>query len=216
LGKNMKKLWAATLLWPSMALAQGEAVSTLTPATPPPQAITSMRPHSCVHYYPAAVQKAHISGKTQVGFTIETDGSISNPTIMQSSGNADLDSAALSCVKTWRYKPALQNNNPVAVPWNATIEWDADAAPPPASCADFYSGPPVDLGKIDGTTEVKARVVRGALAQVSVETSSGNADLDFAALKCISAWPVQHASFVAIVKVRWGDLLPPEKRVDAK
>jgi TonB family protein len=212
----MRTLLTAILLWPSLALAQSETVSTHTPAPPPPQAITSMRPHSCVQYYPAAAQRDHISGKTEVGFTIETDGSISNPTIVKSSGNADLDNAALSCVKYWHYKPALQNGQPIAVPWNGTIEWEADAAPQPATCAEFYSGPPVDLSKIGGTTEVKALVRSGAIAQVSIETSSGDSQLDYAALRCVSAWPVQHASFVSMVKVRWGDLLPPEKRIDAK
>jgi hypothetical protein len=118
-------------------------------------------------------------------------------------------------VKPWHYKPALQHGKSIAVPWTATIEWDPDGSVQPQSCADFYDGPPIDLSKIDGVTEVRAQVVRGAIARISVQSSSGNADLDFAALKCVSAWPVQHGTFVTNVKVRWADFLPREKRTDA-
>jgi protein TonB len=86
-------------------------------------------PHLCRNYYPPAVAAAHIGGKTIVRFTITAEGLVSDPVIVASSGNAELDEASLTCVHDWRYRPALKDGQPLAVPWKAEIVWRAPAPP---------------------------------------------------------------------------------------
>lgn len=81
--------------------------------------------HSCREYYPEDAIKAGIGGLTQVRFFITTEGKVRDPAITVSSGNASLDEASLTCVKHWRYRPALKNKEPVEVPWKALIRWSA-------------------------------------------------------------------------------------------
>src|SRR5436305_9514415 len=121
-------------------------------------AVTTMRPHGCTGLYPQAARKVNASGTTTVRFVIGTDGNISQPSVDKSSGNADLDQAALACVTQWHYIAARQNGVPVAVPWVAKVIWNPDEAEAPKSCADFYAGPPVAFDQIDGTTEIKAQI----------------------------------------------------------
>ncbi len=87
------------------------------------------RPHVCTQVYPLAEAQAGIGGRTAVEFRIKTDGSTDQIHVVQSSGNGNLDKAAVLCVSTWRYKPAMQNGVPIEVPWKAEVQW---AAPPPA------------------------------------------------------------------------------------
>lgn len=100
------------------------------PAPPKPAGITAPvsigRPHACpsARWYPPVAERLGHEGTTTVGFTVEADGSISNPTILKSSGYDDLDSAAVRCVNSWSaYKPAMQNGTPVAVKTSALIKW---------------------------------------------------------------------------------------------
>lgn len=144
-------------------------------------------------------------------FVIGTDGNISQPSVDKSSGNADLDQAALACVTQWHYIAARQNGVPVAVPWVAKVIWNPDEAEAPKSCADFYAGPPVAFDQIDGTTEIKAQISRGVIARVTVESSSGNKELDYAALKCVATWATHPGTYGANAVVRWKELLAKPK-----
>ncbi|HEY1632968.1 MAG TPA: energy transducer TonB [Rhizomicrobium sp.] len=95
------------------------------PAVTSPAAVG--RPHVCPQakwYPPLALRLSH-EGTTILAFTVNTDGTISNISVAQSSGHEELDQAAVSCAQSWsNYKPALQNGQPVAVPWKATVRWN--------------------------------------------------------------------------------------------
>ena len=45
--------------------------------------------------------------------TVATDGSVERLELAQTSGNRDLDRAALEAVRRWRFKPATQGGQPV-------------------------------------------------------------------------------------------------------
>jgi periplasmic protein TonB len=97
-------------------------------ATPPvqkPAGITAPasigRPHECQHAYPAIAVRLNQQGTVLLSFKILTDGSVSDVTVAQSSGYDSLDSAAVSCAQNWRYKAAIQNGEPVEVPWKASV-----------------------------------------------------------------------------------------------
>ncbi|MGH6871156.1 MAG: energy transducer TonB [Rhizomicrobium sp.] len=95
------------------------------PAISSPAAVG--RPHNCpqAKWYPSLAVRLNHEGTTTLGFTVNTDGSISDVHVVNSSGHEELDQAAVQCASSsWsNYKPALQNGQPVAVPWKATVQW---------------------------------------------------------------------------------------------
>jgi periplasmic protein TonB len=84
------------------------------------------RPHTCpqMKWYPPQAIRLNHEGTTTLSFTVGTDGSISNITVANSSGHDELDQAAVSCAAGWTYKPAIQNGQPVAVPWKTSVRWN--------------------------------------------------------------------------------------------
>jgi len=125
---------------PDINLAQTQTAPTITQVTtitppPPPKEVPKPqappisapasvgRPHECQSKYPPLAIRLGHSGTVGLAFTIEPDGSVSNPRVTESSGHDELDSAAMSCATGWRYKPAIQNNQPVAVPWQSRVTY---------------------------------------------------------------------------------------------
>jgi len=88
--------------------------------------------HFCGPDYPAAAKAAHATGTTSVHFFITAEGKVRDPGIETSSGNTDLDAAALECVKYWRYRPAVKDNLPIEAPWKANIQWSLPEPETPA------------------------------------------------------------------------------------
>jgi len=81
------------------------------------------RPHFCGNQYPSISLRLGEEGTTTLGFRIGTDGSVVDPHITNSSGSQRLDNAAIECVSSWRYRAAVQNGQPVEVPWQANVVW---------------------------------------------------------------------------------------------
>lgn len=53
--------------------------------------------------YPASARRRGVEGTPKVAFYVDSDGNVSNPQLVQSSGDADLDAAALRQVSRWKY-----------------------------------------------------------------------------------------------------------------
>ena len=53
--------------------------------------------------YPASARRRGVEGTPKVAFYVDRDGNVSNPQLVQSSGDADLDAAALKQVTRWKY-----------------------------------------------------------------------------------------------------------------
>ena len=115
------------------------------------------------------------------------DGSVKDVTVSQSSGNADLDAASVTCVRGWQYKPATRGGVPVEAAWQAAVRWAMHANGPNAplfGCAKFAPGgmmvPPhpttVSFGVGDD----------GVTHHVTVAQSSGIAAWDRAAVNCVA------------------------------
>jgi TonB family protein len=81
------------------------------------------KPQGCANYYPRAEALAGITGRTVVKFMVTETGEVQDPVVETSSGDSHLDEAALRCVATWRYRPAVKDGKPVAVPLTATIKF---------------------------------------------------------------------------------------------
>ncbi|HEY4115350.1 MAG TPA: energy transducer TonB [Rhizomicrobium sp.] len=100
---------------------------TPAPTKPAPPAITSPasvgRPHECQSKYPPLAVRLNHQGKVTLGMTIEADGSVTNVHVVTPSGFDELDRGAVSCASDWHYKPAMQQGHPIAVPWQATVQY---------------------------------------------------------------------------------------------
>jgi protein TonB len=99
-----------------------------TPPAPPKPVIASTpvsigRPHTCGNVYPDISIRMKEEGTTTLALTVNTDGSVSNVSVANSSGSSRLDDAAVSCASRWRYKAATQEGQPVSVSWKAAVQW---------------------------------------------------------------------------------------------
>ena len=112
---------------PHPVVQQPVAAAPAPPAPPKPQGISAPvsigASHSCMNEYPAVAQRLNQQGTTSIKFTVNTDGSVSDVHVSGSSGHDMLDQAAIRCAQSWRYKPAVQNGQPVTAPWSTDVQW---------------------------------------------------------------------------------------------
>ena len=64
---------------------------------------------------PQSVADEGIDAKVMVTYTVDTDGSVTNVKVTESSGNSALDKAVVRAAEKMRYKPAVQDGVPRAV-----------------------------------------------------------------------------------------------------
>jgi TonB family protein len=69
-------------------------------------------------------------GIVHLRFTIQPDGSVSDPHVVKSSGYPRLDEAAMENVTAWRYGPSEKDGKPVACLWDANVDWLLNNAAP--------------------------------------------------------------------------------------
>jgi TonB family protein len=154
--------------------------------------------HECESYYPPDAEDAQRGGVTLVAFKITGQGSVTGVKVVKTSGYADLDQAALACVKPWQYSPVVVDGKAVAAQWLAKMTWRADIGGTPYeasmralrrdawnclwSSAAAKSLPP----QFDGVLQAQIRYSDSSTpAKIVVATSSGNEKLDTAALACL-------------------------------
>ena len=87
---------------------------TSSPAVPP-RIIKSYQPP-----YPSAERNAGVEGTVSIRFLIGTDGSVEDVTVTSSSGNANLDNAAVAACRKWRFT-AAKNSSGLPVRCYASI-----------------------------------------------------------------------------------------------
>ena len=73
-----------------------------------PQVLSAPKPN-----YPSAARKAGVEGTVTVGLVIEVDGRVSSAWVESSSGNGELDQAAVSAVQRWKFVPAKSNGQAI-------------------------------------------------------------------------------------------------------
>ena len=147
------------------------------------------QPHVCTPYYPEAAVRAGAQGTTTTSFTVTAEGRVVDPSIRTSSGNADLDAAALTCVGTWTYKPATAHGIAITMPWVAAVQWKLEGAADyqlVAVCNRYHALNAQALSGIGGVTGLTLRVMAdGTVSQAAVARSSGDPGLDDAAVRCM-------------------------------
>jgi TonB family protein len=88
----------------------------------PPKVMTKKAPS-----YPAAAREDKIEGTVVVNTVIDEQGRVRNPTVADSSGNAELDQEAVDTVARWTFEPATLDGRPVEVYYTITIRFTLDA-----------------------------------------------------------------------------------------
>lgn len=87
----------------------GEGNGVISSPAIPPRIVKSYQPP-----YPSAERNAGIQGTVTIRFLIDQNGNVEDVAIINSSGNANLDSAAVSAGYKWRFSPAKsKTGNPV-------------------------------------------------------------------------------------------------------
>jgi TonB family protein len=166
------------------AAAQGQTQNPVTSASaePAPQA----RLPDCDDYYPAADAA---TGTTAIGFYVTSKGDVSNVSVIHSSGNANLDSAALTCVAnahlTWDMENQQAISGGFVANGSAVVRWAQ------GKHATLFIGCPYPIIPVrlqqQGTVEVSFQILKdGTVSKPIVTRSSGFHDLDNAALSCVA------------------------------
>jgi len=79
--------------------------------------------------YPDLAKKAGIEGRVVVKMEIEIDGSVMDAQILRSSGNQNLDEAALNQARKYKFTPARQRDKLVRVWVNMPFDFNLEDAP---------------------------------------------------------------------------------------
>ena len=89
---------------PGSGSGTGEGTGVTASPAVPPRIIKSYQPS-----YPSAERNAGIEGTVVIRFLIDQNGNVEDVTLINSSGNANLDNAAVSAGYKWRFSPAKNN-----------------------------------------------------------------------------------------------------------
>ena len=71
--------------------------------------------------YPAAARERGVRGTVLIEFVIDVSGRVSSARVLQSV--PELDAAALACVESWLFKPALRAGKPVETTARAPLRF---------------------------------------------------------------------------------------------
>jgi len=191
----------AALLFVAAASAQAITVQSNAPSGLPISSPASIgKPHECIGYYPPDAAVELRAGKTIVAFTITAEGTVIQPKIVTYS-YADLDEAALACVKTWTYRPATANGQPVATPWKVQVVWVAPAPKTPFEaalrtlradawrCLRSSAAAKTMPQDFASWLEVHIRFHDKAPSEITISQPSGNDALDKQSAECVRNAP---------------------------
>lgn len=113
-GKPIEASWVVRVVWQ----LHGPSFWQFAPATG--------AANSCTSSYPAFAASKHLQGTTRLSYHVATDGSVKDPVVTRSSGSANLDQAALTCVMAFRYWPATHDGKPVELDRTIDVDWNLE------------------------------------------------------------------------------------------
>lgn len=180
--------------------AQSGSSAPAVGAAPTPAALQERRlfePRFCDSFVPPGARFAPNAATTFFSYTLTLAGDVRDIALFGSSGNPDLDRAALACASAWHGKPRTVSGSPEEVSWVGMVTWNwrwhqlfmnASLDGKSRSCLGFFPPLAVRLSH-HGTTVVRFQIgPDGAVNELSVSTSSGYKELDAATLQCIASW----------------------------
>jgi TonB family protein len=122
--KEARQIYQA-IIYPSAAPdgLTAQAPAAVTDIRPVGSAGTLSAANSHGAAYPTLSVLLGEEGQVNVGFTVDANGNVSDPRIVESSGFATLDSAALAAVRSWRYNPVRLGGRAIAINTTAQVRW---------------------------------------------------------------------------------------------
>lgn len=125
--------------------------------------------------YPEIQKRAGIQGRTIVQFIVSIEGSVTDAQVARSSGNDELDRAALNAVQSARFVPGRQDGEPVRVRFAlpVTFRLPAGGTPGDAPAGETEMGagvtvrqsvPDPDDPSVFGVAEVQPELIGGPAA----------------------------------------------------
>jgi TonB family protein len=230
----MKRLLAMLVTLPTAAWAQTgiPTAQSSTPVNASSQVAPSFEP-SCA--YPQAALHDRASGTTDVEFRVTVDRKIESVSVFHSSGNQNLDMAAIQCIASW----APDARTPVAVGYQrGQLTWSLPVSPAnvsmsapiatfalinraevlksPSCSSQLFGSHSVSPGFAGRTTVAVHIAADGTVRGVDLVRSSGNDDVDQAFESCVSgSWRFRPATLsgtpipdVKKYAAQWG---PPQR-----
>lgn len=203
---------AAIVVLASPAWAQSSAPSAAptqaspqAPQTPTPARAPMTAPVMCDQYLPPGVGIPSPAQATLFSFRLGLDGDFHDLAVYRSSGNRDLDKAALACASTvYQTKPVTHAGNPIEINWIGAISWDKRLhtyiEPNPSDEPNIcnYRNWPVQAirRRIQGDAMVSYVITTdGGVKNITIAQSTGDDSLDKASMDCVSAFrffPITH------------------------
>lgn len=107
------------------ACAQDTAPAPTVGHSEPPRAVRTPPPT-----YPEALGCDGIGGRTELRVTISPQGRVDAVKLQRSSGNAQLDDAAVQAVRDWEFAPATRGGQPVPFTISVPMTFNAPAERP--------------------------------------------------------------------------------------
>jgi TonB family protein len=190
----------ATLSLPASAQSPNPsaAPTQTSPPTPPPASVLGQMPPTCDPYLLPGVTVSPTTPSTYFSYRFAADGSIHDVALYRSSGNSDLDKAALACANaTGRSAPIMRGGNPIEGTWVGAVSWSerwhqfirpdriTGIIPP---CYLHCPRVAVRMHE-EGTARVSYRITAtGDVSNATIVKSTGYGALDQASLDCVSGW----------------------------
>ena len=66
--------------------------------------------------YPPTAKAAGIEGRVVIRYDVTVEGSVANPTVVESEPAGIFDAAALASLSQWRFRPRVENGRAVPAP----------------------------------------------------------------------------------------------------
>lgn len=109
----MKSLFSSLLLATAVLSTPAFAQT----KTEPPVPVRTVAPE-----YPDELRREGVSGLVMVKCSIDEQGNVTE-TLIEKSSNAAFEKPAVAAVKKWKFKPAKQDGNPVAIKVSIPIKF---------------------------------------------------------------------------------------------
>jgi protein TonB len=178
-------------------LIEGAAASPTPAAGATTRPASAGGPHACAEVqYPVSALQTGTEGRTILKFTITAKGGVSDVSVNTSSGNADLDTAAMSCARDWLYHPATRDGVPVDTPWLAQVLWKIGVTAPydlvdaeGLICIKADSVAYDEFKKARLHAVVRVHFANGAVSTAALAGTSGDPDLDSRVTACYRSMP---------------------------
>lgn len=166
------------------------------------------RPLACDKFLPSNVWRPNGDRATLISVHITAQGELRHAVLFKSSGDGNLDAAALACVPTLHLS-VTQNGAPADIVWVVGVYWHTNWSNfrvpilVPAPSPDIsYHAPNLarveyycwymdlkSVPKIDAATALKFHIdEHGAVTDVQIAKSSGDARLDAHTADCVAHW----------------------------